>query len=151
MLCSASKDFVLAIDHCSVSKVAEVLALFYLLWNYCPRLHLASYKKNAKIPPSPNKLGFIFREPELVRQMGRNGATEAEFFPNPLIIPVTNALPPTLTLKPTECNELSSKKTPRFPQFFKLFPSRPIAPGSTRMAWSISYNVQTILGMTLSK
>ena len=27
----ASKDFFLAIDHCSVNKVAEVLALFYLL------------------------------------------------------------------------------------------------------------------------
>lgn len=105
-----AKIFFLAIDHCSVNKVAEVLALFYLLWNYCPRLHLAPYKKNAKIPPSPNKLGFIFREPELVRQMRRNAATEAEFCPKPLIIPVTNALPPNLTLKPTDCNELSSKK-----------------------------------------
>ena len=43
---------------------------------------LLHIKKNEKIPPSPNKLGFIFREPELARQMGRNGATEAEFCPN---------------------------------------------------------------------
>ena len=136
----ASKDFVLAIDHCSVSRVAEVLASFYLLWNYCPRLHLSPYTKNAKIPPSPNKLGFIFREPELVRQMGRNGATEAEFCPNLLIIPVTNALPPSLTLKPTECNELSSKK--RLGSHSSLSYSRAgrfSAPGSPRMAWSIKH------------
>ena len=43
---------------------------------------LLHIKKNEKIPPSPNKLGCIFREPELARQMGRNGATEAEFCPN---------------------------------------------------------------------